>query len=247
MANADDMLVMSQAAARRAGRVVTFGRAEHADVRLVRRTALGPEGSRVHVRRKEVESAFVLPLPGEAAAIDFVAALAAAEAALGEPLADRRIASALRVLAPVAGRMHPRRLKDRVLVLDDAYNANPASVGAALAALEDFPATRRVAILGEMRELGAMADAEHRMLGDAVAEAGVALLVSCGGLADATARAAEGRGVEAVFAASAAEAAKVAVARVRPGDVVLVKASRSVGAESVVEALVAARGLEDTA
>jgi UDP-N-acetylmuramoyl-tripeptide--D-alanyl-D-alanine ligase len=247
VANADDALVMGQVAASRAGRVVTFGRSEHSDVRLVRRTALGPEGSRVHLTRKEVESAFVLPLPGEAAAIDFAAALAAAETALGEPLADRSIASALRVLAPVAGRMHPRRLKDGVLVLDDAYNANPASVRAALATLGDFPAPRRVAILGEMKELGAIAEAEHRMLGEAVAEAGVGLLVSCGGLADATARAAEGRGVEVVFAASAAEAAKAALARVRPGDVVLVKASRSVGAECVVEALVAARGLEDSA
>jgi UDP-N-acetylmuramoyl-tripeptide--D-alanyl-D-alanine ligase len=246
VANADDARVMGQVARGRAGRVVTFGRSDQSDVRLVRRVPLGLEGSRVLVRRRDGESAFVLPLPGEAAAIDFAAALAAAEAALGEPLPDRRIASALRVLPPVAGRMQPLRLRDGVVVLDDAYNANPASVLAAFGVLAEFPAARRVAVLGEMKELGPAAEAEHDKLGEAVARAGVALLVSCGGLADTTGRAAERRGVEVVFAAGAAEAAGVAVARVHAGDVVLVKASRSVGAERVVEALVGARGLVAT-
>jgi UDP-N-acetylmuramoyl-tripeptide--D-alanyl-D-alanine ligase len=75
-----------------------------------------------------------------------------------------------------------------------------------------------------------------------VAEAGVALLVSCGGMADLVARGARARGVEVVVASGAEEAARVAVERVRPGDVVLVKASRSVGAERVVEALTREEG-----
>jgi UDP-N-acetylmuramoyl-tripeptide--D-alanyl-D-alanine ligase len=247
VANADDASVMRQTSGLAAGRVVTFGRSERADVRLVRRAALGAEGSRVHVRRGDQESAFVLPLVGEAAALDFVAALAAADAASGEPLGDRPVSAALRALAPIVGRMRPRRLKSGVLVLDDAYNANPASMRAALGALGEFPAARRVAVLGEMKELGAEAGAEHDKLGEAVARAGVDLLVSCGGLADATARSAARLGVEVVFAPTAAEAAGVIAERARPGDVVLVKASRSVGAERVVEALVEARGLVEPA
>ncbi|MGH7438491.1 MAG: glutamate ligase domain-containing protein, partial [Polyangiaceae bacterium] len=208
---------------------------------------LGPQGSRVHVQRGGQESAFVLPIPGEAAALDFVAALAAADAALGSRLADGSIASAMRRLEPAAGRLRPRRLKGGVCVLDDSYNANPASVRAAFDALAELGATRRVAVFGEMKELGSSAEAEHEKLGDDVARAGIALLVSCGGLADVTARAAERRGVDVVLAGDALRASAVAVERVRPGDVVLVKASRSVGAERVVDGLVAARGLEEGA
>jgi UDP-N-acetylmuramoyl-tripeptide--D-alanyl-D-alanine ligase len=247
VANADDPAVMGQAGARGTSPVVTFGRHEGASVRLVRRTALGAEGSRIHVVRGDQESAFVLPLPGEASAIDFAAALAAAEAATGERFADRRVAAALRTLGPIAGRMQPRRLKDGVLVLDDAYNANPASMRAALATLGEFTADRRVAVIGEMKELGPEAEAEHDAIGEAAVRAGVRLMVTCGGLADVTGRAAARHGVEVVFAGGAAEAARQVLERLRPRDVVLVKASRSVGAERVVEALAGARGIEEPA
>jgi UDP-N-acetylmuramoyl-tripeptide--D-alanyl-D-alanine ligase len=247
VANADDPQVMAQARDRHRGPVVTFGRAEGAAVRLVRRDALGPQGSRVYVLRAGEEGAFVLPIPGEAAALDFVAALAAADAALGATLRDSHVASALRHLEPAAGRLRPRRLKGGVCVLDDTYNANPASFRAAFDMLGELKAQRRVAVLGEMKELGSAAEAEHEKLGEDVARAGIALLVSCGGLADLTARAAERRGVDIVLAGDAAQASAVAVERVRSGDVVLVKASRSVGAERVVDGLVAARGLEESA
>jgi UDP-N-acetylmuramoyl-tripeptide--D-alanyl-D-alanine ligase len=108
---------------------------------------------------------------------------------------------------------------------------------AALGTLAECPGSRRVAVLGEMRELGPAGPREHAVLGDAVADAGVSLLVSCGGMADAIADAARARGVDAVKAHDVAEAARVVAGRVLPGDVVLVKASRSVGAERVVAAL----------
>jgi UDP-N-acetylmuramoyl-tripeptide--D-alanyl-D-alanine ligase len=241
VANADDAAVRAQVERRAtSSRAVFFGRSERADVRLVRRKPLGAEGSRIFVRRGDQESAFVLPLLGEAAAIDFVAALAAAEAAAGGALDDASIAAALRVLAPIAGRMHVRRLADRVVLVDDSYNANPASTRAALAALDDIPGDRKVVVLGEMKELGPTAEREHERLSDAFEGAHVALLVSCGGLADAAAGAARARGLEVVFGGDAEGAARATVDRVRPGDVVLVKASRSVGAERVVDALVRA-------
>jgi UDP-N-acetylmuramoyl-tripeptide--D-alanyl-D-alanine ligase len=237
VANADDAAVMEQLGrAPSTARVTTFGRGEQARYRLLDRKALGLEGSRVRIARPgEDDVSVVLPIPGEAAAIDLAAALAAAEAAVDGPVDPR---AGLRSLAPIAGRMHVRRAGG-VTVLDDAYNANPGSMRAALATLAEAGGTRRVAVLGEMKELGPAAEREHQALADAVVSAGVSLLVSCGGLADLVARGAGARGVDVVLAADAAAAARAAAERVRPGDVVLVKASRSVGAERVVEALTA--------
>lgn len=241
VANADDPNVVAQTArAPKSARLVTFGRGDRADVRLESRVPLGIGGSKVTVRGR----AFALPLPGDAAAVDFVAALAAAEAAVGSPLDAAKIDSALASLAPIAGRMHARRLRDGVTLLDDAYNANPQSVRAALSTLGEVDALRRIAVLGEMKELGPCAEREHEALGAAVADARVALLVSCGGLADVIARSASALGTQVVFARDAEDAAGIVLDRVRPGDAVLVKASRSVGAERVVDALVRVRGEE---
>jgi UDP-N-acetylmuramoyl-tripeptide--D-alanyl-D-alanine ligase len=249
VANADDGAVLSQVKRAPDGvAVATFGRSPDARVRLTERIPLGASGSRVRVERARVKgadaSSFVVPIPGEAAALDFVAALAAAEATLGEPLGTARVVEALRSLGPLAGRMQVRHLGGRVLVLDDAYNANPASVRAAIGTLQEVAEGRRVAVLGEMRELGESAEREHELLGNAIADARVELLVSCGGLADVTGRAAARRGVAVLFADGAEDAARLAVERIRPGDCVLVKASRSIGAERVVHALAAARGEE---
>jgi UDP-N-acetylmuramoyl-tripeptide--D-alanyl-D-alanine ligase len=237
--NADDAAVMAQADKVSHKRRVAFGRSAGAEVRLVTREPSGIDRSRVQVERAGRSASFEVPIAGEAAALDFVAALAAAEAAAG-PLADSAVAEALRRIGPMAGRMHARSVGD-IVVLDDAYNANPASMRAALATLREIGQGRRVAVLGEMKELGPAAEREHAEVGAAAAAAGVALLVSCGGLADVIAQAARQAGVETVLASGAAQAARVAVERALPGDTVLVKASRSVGAEAVVDALVTAR------
>jgi UDP-N-acetylmuramoyl-tripeptide--D-alanyl-D-alanine ligase len=246
VANADDSAVLSQVARTRDGvTVTTFGRSPAAHLRLAQRIPLGASGSRVRVERATGEGlSVVVPIPGEAAALDFVAALGAAEAALGEPLDTTGVVEGLGSLGPIAGRMHVRHLGGRVLVLDDAYNANPASVRAAIGTLQEVAEGRRVAVLGEMRELGESAEREHELLGNAIADARVELLVSCGGLADVTGRAAARRGVAVLFADGAEEAARLAVERIQTGDCVLVKASRSIGAERVVQALAAARGEE---
>jgi UDP-N-acetylmuramoyl-tripeptide--D-alanyl-D-alanine ligase len=240
VANADDGAVMAQAE-RTAGRHrVTFGRADRAVVRLVSRESLGADGSRVVVERSGRRTSFTVPIAGEAASLDFLAALAAAEAAAG-PLDDASVVAGLASLGPITGRMHVQ-VAGGVQVIDDAYNANPASMRAALATLVEMRAERRLAVLGEMKELGPAAESEHEALGEAVALAGVALFVSCGGLADMIGRAAARRGVEVIFAADAERASHAVLERVRPGDVVLVKASRSVGAERVVRDLLAPRG-----
>jgi UDP-N-acetylmuramoyl-tripeptide--D-alanyl-D-alanine ligase len=240
VANADDPAVMDQLArAPRSARITRFGRSESAQYRLVARKPLGLEGSRVRIDRAGEDGvSVVLPIPGQAAALDLAAALAAADAAAGTPV---DVVRAMRTLAPIPGRMQIRRAQG-VTVIDDAYNANPSSMRAALATLAECSDVRRFAVVGEMKELGPAAEREHAALADAVVTAGLSLLVSCGGLADVLARAAASRGVEVVLAGGTEEAARVAVAYARPGDVVLVKASRSVGAERVVDALLGAQG-----
>jgi UDP-N-acetylmuramoyl-tripeptide--D-alanyl-D-alanine ligase len=240
VANGDDPAVVAQLSrAPRSAGVTTFGRRDTAQYRLLERESLGLEGSRLRIARRGEEGlSVVLPIPGEAAAIDFTAALAASEAATGGGVDPSR---ALGSMAPIPGRMRVRRSRG-VTVLDDAYNANPGSMRAALSTLAECGDGRRVAVLGEMKELGPTAEREHAALADAVVSAGIALLVSCGGLADVLAHAVQSRGVEVVLAGNAETASREAVERVRPGDVVLVKASRSVGAERVVDALVGVEG-----
>jgi UDP-N-acetylmuramoyl-tripeptide--D-alanyl-D-alanine ligase len=245
----DDAAAMGQLARTRARRVVTFGTGEGADYRLAGRAQPGLDGAHVRIcrRRDDSELSLRLPVVGEAAALDLVAALAAVESITG-PFGASAVAAALRLLRLPPGRMHARTLRSGVTVLDDTYNANPQSVRAALRTLaeltEGASGRRAVVILGEMGELGSIAADEHNALGAAIAGSGARVALSCGGLADLSVVAAAQGGVAAVRAADVREAAELAPTLVSTGDVVLVKASRSVGAERVVEALVRAGGGE---
>jgi UDP-N-acetylmuramoyl-tripeptide--D-alanyl-D-alanine ligase len=128
-----------------------------------------------------------------------------------------------------------------VVILNDAYNASPTSTTAALRALARLPVTgRRMAVLGEMRELGAEAAAAHSEMGRIAVECGVDVMVVVGREArpaGAGARAAARGGVEVVEVPDAAAALDAIARRAEPGDAVLVKASRAVGLERVAEAL----------
>jgi UDP-N-acetylmuramoyl-tripeptide--D-alanyl-D-alanine ligase len=245
----DDPAAMGQLAACPARRAVTFGTRAGADYRLAGRLTSGVEATNVRIvrRRDGSELSFRLPTIGEAAALDVAAALAAVESISG-PFDSDAITAALRLVGPMPGRMHARRLKNGTMLLDDTYNANPHSVRAALRTLGELTASdrgrRAVVILGEMRELGSIAEEEHAALGGAIVGSGARIVVSCGGLADLAVMAAARGGVAAVRATDADHAAELVPALVSPGDVVLVKASRSVGAERVVETLVCAGGGE---
>jgi UDP-N-acetylmuramoyl-tripeptide--D-alanyl-D-alanine ligase len=130
---------------------------------------------------------------------------------------------------------------DGVTVINDAYNANPESMRAALSALLDVAGERRSwAVLGEMRELGAGHEAEHEALGALVSSLGVDRLVVVGEAARPMLRGAGlggSSGGSAVLVPDAGAAADLVRREVRPGDVVLVKASRAAGLERVAAAL----------
>jgi UDP-N-acetylmuramoyl-tripeptide--D-alanyl-D-alanine ligase len=126
-----------------------------------------------------------------------------------------------------------------VRVLDDAYNANADSMLAALQTLQDMPCKgRRVAVLGDMAELGSHSEAAHVEVGKRTVEAGVGQLFAIGKMASVMAKAARDAGLNRVFEFLDAEAAASAVKSfVKPGDVVLIKASRAARLERVTDAL----------
>jgi UDP-N-acetylmuramoyl-tripeptide--D-alanyl-D-alanine ligase len=242
--NADDEAAVSQVARTRARHVVTFGRAAGAHYRLVERVASGEAGSHVVLEvprgsgraRIEVD----LPLPGEPSAIDLVAALAAAEAASALQIAPTVLAEAVARASSVAGRAAVRRLPGDIVVLDDTYNANPASMRSALHTLDEIarPAGRRtVAVLGEMKELGPLGPREHELLGDELVQHHLALVIGCGGLIDLALERASRGGTSVARADDTAAAARLAVDLVRPGDAVLLKGSRAAAVEHVWNAL----------
>jgi UDP-N-acetylmuramoyl-tripeptide--D-alanyl-D-alanine ligase len=236
--NADDARVAAMAARTRA-RVVTFGRSAGADVRAehVQTGSLGQPG---FILVTPAGSAPVqLQLYGEHHVHNALAAAAIAEQ-LGMPVAG--IAAGLSAaVARSRWRMEVTRLPDGVTVINDAYNANPDSVRAAIAALATMARGRRgFAVLGHMTELGDDADQLHEEVGAAAAAAGLAGLIVVGEDAApilAGTKAVPGWQGELVHVPDAAAAVRAARDRLRDGDVVLVKASHSIGLERVALAL----------
>lgn len=227
--NADD----PRGAAMRAltdGPVVTFGRAEHADVRVLD-LALDRLGRPSFTLRTADASARVaLPLVGAHQALN-AAAAAAAGLSAGTPLEGA--AAALGTVSLSKWRMELRDLADGAMLLNDSYNANPDSTRAALDALAAIEGGRRIAVLGEMLELGRESEAEHRAIGAyAAARADVVATVGAGGRSIAA-----GAGEAAVALADNDAAVDWLRAHMAAGDVVLVKASRGACLDEVAAAL----------
>lgn len=244
--NADDPRVAAMAA-RTAARVVTFGRSAGADVRAE------------DVRADEAgHAAFTLVTPAGSAAVRLRLygehhvhnALAAAALAgeLGMP--PDAVAAGLSGAAPRSRfRMEVTRLPDGVTVINDAYNANPDTVRAALAALATMSrGGRGYAVLGHMTELGEAADVLHEEIGAHAAAAGVAGLIVVGDEAApmlAGAKAVPAWQGELLQVPDAAAALRELRNRLRAGDVVLVKASHSIGLERLAMALTGERPLAE--
>jgi len=242
--NADDPRVLAMAA-RTAARVVTFGEQPTADVRAEQVTVDGTGRARFELVTAAGRSPVALRLLGEHQVSN---ALAAATVALqlGMPLPD--VAAAL---SEAAVRSHWRMEVTElagVTVVNDAYNANPESMRAALKSLailaDGTGAGRRrsIAVLGQMAELGQESVAAHDAIGRLAVRLDVNLLVAVGESARAIADGAALEGSwdgEARWVPDRAAAERLLSSVVRPGDVVLVKGSRAAGLERVAQALVA--------
>jgi UDP-N-acetylmuramoyl-tripeptide--D-alanyl-D-alanine ligase len=235
----DSPLFDRLAACAGAARVIRFGASVAAEARLVDAT-VEAEATRLRADILGIAIECRLAAPGRHMAMNAVATLAAA-AALG--LDPATAARALDGFAPVVGRgmRRPIALPDgEATLIDESYNASAPSVRAALAVLRGLPARRRIAVLGDMLELGDHAEAEHLGLRDDVAEA-ADLVFACGhwmGRLVGTLPV----GIRGAVAPDSAALASAVAEAIRPGDAVLVKGSLGMGMKRIVEALSAAPG-----
>lgn len=213
------------------GRVVAFsGQPGHGDLAPTELENRGLEGWRLTVEGHRLE----LPLPGPHMLSDFMAALGAARE-LGVPL--ETVNHSLADLKMSAMRLEVTQTSHGRTLLNDAYNAAPDSMRGALEVLS-YALGRKVAVLGDMLELGPVEVESHRLLGRDVAGKGVDLLVAVGPRSQEMARAAREAGLTEVYWAEDAERARPLVEQhVRPGDTVLLKASRGIGLDRLASSL----------
>jgi UDP-N-acetylmuramoyl-tripeptide--D-alanyl-D-alanine ligase len=236
--NADDPRVLAMRGAARAP-VLTYSAREPADVRALS-TVVGETGIgftlEVGGRRRAVATRF-------AGRHNVTNALAAAGIGLAVGLDIERIASGLESARPAKGRCVWKRAGP-VRILDDTYNANPASVAAALAVLGEVDnVRRRVVVLGDMLELGEISERAHRDAGRAVAASGARELIGMGTAARATVEAAREAGlIESHHTTTFEDTVALLLKRLAPGDAILVKGSRGMRMERVVDALIARLG-----
>jgi len=242
--NADDPY-FDYLASRARSRVVSFGLSEKADVRAARVTSDAKRGT-----------AFDLLLPGRSRPIgvtmkvhgthNVLNALSAAATGFALNLSGTTISEGLATFRPAAMRSQIV-VHHGVQIINDCYNANPASMKAAIELLAKWtPARARVAVLGDMLELGAQTKPLHREVGAYLASQDVSRLITCGSLGREIAEGARQGGMAGAAVtevADAAAAADLLRAEVRQGDVVLVKASRGMKMEQVVQRLTGMRAV----
>jgi UDP-N-acetylmuramoyl-tripeptide--D-alanyl-D-alanine ligase len=241
--NADDPRVMVRSRAF-AGRTISFGTAAGATVRARDVEDRGIAGMRARVTTPAGEALVETPLLGRG---NLANVLAAAAVAVDAGVSLDRIVSAAANLRPADRRGAVHRLRGGVTVIDDSYNSSPAALQQALDVVaHERGVARKVAVLGEMLELGDHALRLHRESGRAAAAAGVDLLFAVGGApAQALAEAAVDAGMPSASVTwidKSGAAAHAVAAAVRGGDLVLVKGSRGTRTELVVDRLMAEFG-----
>ncbi|RIV88080.1 UDP-N-acetylmuramoyl-tripeptide--D-alanyl-D-alanine ligase [Aurantiacibacter zhengii] len=240
-----------RAAAKAKGvKIIAFGRSAHADLRLLDAVPDGSGGSLVTAAMNDMRLCFTVAEPGEHWIDNALCVMAAVYAAGGD------LGSAGLALAEMGGlkgrgaRVRAKVPGGHALLIDESYNANPASMRATLAQLGQTPATRRVVVLGSMKELGDFAPAFHAQLLEPIVEAGVDHAVLVGDEMLSLARemgkdAANtlGKGVTFAHCDNAGEAiAALQEFGLAGGDAVLVKGSNSVGLARVVDHFTAREG-----
>jgi UDP-N-acetylmuramoyl-tripeptide--D-alanyl-D-alanine ligase len=235
--NADDPRVSCQAAAF-PGRRLGFGLGPGADLRSLSRQSRGTAGQVIQASWQGASWPIDLGVPGEHQAMNALAATAVA-VALGLPL--REATAALADFTAIQRRSQVEDLPSGTHLLNDCYNANPGSMATALSTLAELKgAGRSAAALGDMLELGADAEAAHRELGRQAAEAGLDFLVIYGNhRGDVAAGAQESglSGLQIFPVTDKEEGAQLLKEFLQPGDWLLVKGSRSMHMEHIVDLL----------
>lgn len=238
VANADDDRIRARVG-RFAGRTVTFGLSAEAAVRASAVDHRGLDGMAATVTTPVGTARVDTPLLGTGNLLNLLAATGVA-IEMGISLDD--IVARARRMHAAAHRGELLRLPGGVTLLDDSYNSSPAALERALEIVRQATGSaRKIAVLGEMLELGAHAPRLHAQAGRIAAESGLDLLVAVGGeAAQALALSAANAGMPpsaVVYVPTSADAADLAAKRVRPGDLVLVKGSRGIRTDVVVDRL----------
>jgi UDP-N-acetylmuramoyl-tripeptide--D-alanyl-D-alanine ligase len=235
--NADDPLVLAQRQ-RTSARVISFGTSIDADVRGGDIEWIDDRGYRLELETPVGTGTIEVQGLGPTTVINALAAAAAALAA-GASLAD--ITKGLANYQGIKGRLERRELSGGIALVDDTYNANPQSMEAALRLLAEIKGvSRAVAILGDMGELGKTAEAAHREVGRLAVSLGIDFLIALGTRAQIIATGALDSGMDpahVVVASNHADASEHACGFLQERDTVLVKGSRSMRMERVVEAI----------
>ncbi|MEO7276347.1 MAG: UDP-N-acetylmuramoyl-tripeptide--D-alanyl-D-alanine ligase [Vicinamibacterales bacterium] len=238
IANANDQRIMARLRAF-PGTVTTFGIDVAADVEARQVQALGLDGMAAEVRTPVGTARLRTPLLGMGNLANVLAATAVA-VSMGVSLDD--IVAVAATLEPAAHRGELLRLPGGLTLVDDSYNSSPAALTRALETIGVATGSaRKAAVLGEMLELGAHSQRLHEECGRAAAAAGLNWLVTVGGApAKAMADAAVSAGLSSSWVRhlpNRDEAATAVMKIARPGDLVLVKGSRGIGTDLVVDRL----------
>ncbi len=216
---------------------VLYGEAADSDVRLSRSQSLGGRGYVVEI---SVEGAkYEIHLRHLIAKHQIYSVLAAIAVAKAMGVTISQATNNLSDLRPMAGRLRVLAGINSSLIIDDSYNAAPEAVMGALQALKNFPGGRKIAILGDMLDLGGESHKWHQAVGDTLS--GFAeIFVGVGeGMKQAQARALLAGGIDTHHFAGSADAGKWIAGYIRPDDVILVKGSREMKMEKVVARLLA--------
>jgi UDP-N-acetylmuramoyl-tripeptide--D-alanyl-D-alanine ligase len=236
--NIDDPRCAREADAKVRCRRIHYGKAQGADLRLGEVESIGSDALRMTVTYQGIEVQIQIPMPGLHNAMNVTAALAVA---VSMGLDFKTAARGIEKSKPIKGRLVTHHLNSQALLIDDTYNANPESMEAGLNVLASHSeAKRRIAVLGQMAELGEGALPFHRSIGALLTQKKVDLLFSCGENAVAYAQGAIAEGFDEshiVWAANSEELARKVAPIVQAGDVILVKGSRSTKMEKVVDKL----------
>jgi len=215
------------------GKVVMFGIKRAADVSAQKIRLNGAEGSTFELVAGSVREQVTFPLVGEH---NIYNALAAAAAAMDRGITPSQAAVALSSIRPPEKRGQVLEINGATII-NDCYNSNPRALEAMIDTLASMKAQRRILIAGEMLELGATAEALHRQCGQHAAEKKIGVVIGVRGLAKALAESACGAGTQAQFMETPEQAGDWLMHNLRPGDAVLLKASRGVKLERALELL----------
>jgi UDP-N-acetylmuramoyl-tripeptide--D-alanyl-D-alanine ligase len=215
------------------GKVVTFGIRRAADVSAQKIRLNGAEGSAFELAAGSVREPVNFPLVGEH---NIYNALAAAAAAMERGVTPSQAAVALSSIRPPEKRGQVIEIGGATFI-NDSYNSNPRALEAMIDTLASMKAARRILVAGEMLELGPTAETLHRQCGLHAAEKKIDLVIGVRGLARALAEGACGAGTQAQFLETPEQAGEWLSRNLRPGDAVLLKASRSVKLERALEML----------